>query len=200
MAAQDDPLLIDIPTELRGERVLVRRLEDSDAPSLFSAIDESRDNLTPWMPWAAGHVSVDDSLVYIRRSGAQWLSRERLGVGIFDLSDGRLLGCSGLERIDWPLRHFEIGYWARASAEGHGYIGEAVRVLTRFAFDDLRANRVDIRMDPRNTRSRRVAERAGYLLEGTLRNVSVDASGAPADRHIFALTPADYSRLPWRTV
>ena len=74
---------------------------------------------------------------------------------------------------------------------------ETVRLLTRLAFGQLAANRVSIRMDPRNGRSQRVAERAGFIFEGTLRNVTLDASGAPSDRHIYALTPETYARLAW---
>jgi RimJ/RimL family protein N-acetyltransferase len=194
-----DPILIDIPTVMRGERATVRLLEDADAQPLFEAIDESRDRLGPWMPWAAHHVSVADSLIYIRQSQAEWLLRRRLPVGIFDSATGRLVGGSGLERIDWELRGFEIGYWLRTGAEGSGYAQETVRLLTTLAFSRLDANRVEIRMDPRNRRSERVAQRAGFEFEGTLRNVLVDWTGAVADRHIYALTADAYRRLPWAT-
>jgi RimJ/RimL family protein N-acetyltransferase len=157
-----DPLLIEVPTVLRGEQVLVRPFADADAPGLFEAIEESREHLAPWMPWVHAHRSIDDSLAYIRRSQAQWLLRERLPVGIFEASSGEVLGGSGLERIQWELRRFEIGYWVRASAEGHGYVQETVKLLTSMAFNVLQANRVDIRMDPRNLRSERVAQRVGY--------------------------------------
>jgi RimJ/RimL family protein N-acetyltransferase len=197
VSAPVDPLLIDIPTALRGDRVLVRLLVDADAQALFEAIDTSRDHLAPWMPWAAAHTSLNDSLGYIRRSQAQWLLRERLPVGIFEAATEALVGGSGLERLDWRLRAFEIGYWLRASAQGHGYVQETVQLLTTLAFTHLGAKRVQIRMDPRNERSERVAQRLGFELEGTLRNVSLDADGAPADRRIYALSPDTYAALPW---
>jgi RimJ/RimL family protein N-acetyltransferase len=195
-----EPLLIEVRTALQGERVLVRPLLDSDASGVFQAIDESRTYLMPWMPWAESHRSIEDSLRYIRQSQAQWILRERLPVGIFDIDIGTFVGGSGLERIDWQLRRFEIGYWLRADAQGHGYVQETVQLLTRLAFDDLAANRVEIRMDPRNDRSERVAKRLGFVFEGTLRNSMFDhATGGPADRHIYALTPETYARLPWGT-
>jgi RimJ/RimL family protein N-acetyltransferase len=199
MSLSIDPLLIDVPSVLEGERVLLRPLVDSDARALFEAVDQSRSHLAPWMLWAEEHRSVDDSLLYIRRSQAQWILRERLPVGIFELTSGSFLGNSGLERVDWQLRRFEIGYWLRASAQGRGYIHEAVQLLTALAFRELAAKRVQIRMDPRNERSERVAQRLGFVFEGTLRNSSIDAHGAPADRHIYALTPETYAHLPWRT-
>ncbi|HUB27599.1 MAG TPA: GNAT family protein, partial [Tepidisphaeraceae bacterium] len=64
----------------------------------------------------------------------------------------------------------EIGYWIRTSLAGGGYASEAVAALTRLAFDSFKAARVEIQTDELNTRSRRVAERAGFVLEGILRN------------------------------
>jgi ribosomal-protein-serine acetyltransferase len=192
-----DPILLDIPTLLRGERVTVRLLQDGDADALFEAVDVSRDRLLPWMPWASEHVSVADSLLYIRRSHADWLQRTRLPVGIFISATGKLIGGSGLERIDWHVGAFEIGYWVRLDFEGNGFVQESVRVLTAFAFDVLLANRVQVRMDPRNARSERVAQRAGFELEGTLRNVALGSDGRPSDRHVYALTAESYRRVSW---
>ena len=74
---------------------------------------------------------------------------------------------------------------------------ETVQVLTRLAFDHLQANRVEIRMDPENIRSRRVPERLGFVLEGTLRMIGPGPDGQPTDRHVFALIPEEYRRLDW---
>ncbi len=66
---------------------------------------------------------------------------------------------------------------------------EAVLGITAFAFDALGARRVEIRCDSRNLPSARVAERAGFLLEGELHNNEVSTDGEPRDTLIFALTP-----------
>ncbi len=182
---------------LRGERVLLRPLQDTDAEPLLAAIASSREHLAPWMLWAPAQVSVEDSLLFIRRAQAHWIQRERLRVGIFEIASGNLVGGSGLERIDWQVRSFEIGYWVTLAAQGHGFVQETVQLLTRCAFGELRANRVHIQMDPRNTRSERVPQRLGFVHEGTLHNVYLDADGTPRDRHVYALTPETYARLPW---
>ncbi len=190
------PIVIDLPEELRGPRVLLRPYRSEDAPALWEAIEESRAHLAPWMPWVADYHSVEDAAAYVQRAQERWRLREDLAVGIFD-HRGRYLGGSGLHRMNWATRTFEIGYWVRKSAEGRGYVTEAVQALTRLAFDLLRANRAEIRMDPANVRSRRVPERLGFTLEGTLRRVAVDPEGRPTDRHVFSLVPEEYRRLPW---
>jgi predicted TIM-barrel fold metal-dependent hydrolase/RimJ/RimL family protein N-acetyltransferase len=188
----------DIPGELRGPRVLLRPLDVHDAAAVWEAIQESRAHLESWLPWVRALRSVEDERTDIARMRARWLRHEDLTVGIFEGTTGRYLGGSGLHRIRWDLRIFEIGYWIRVSAEGYGYVTETVQLLTRLAFDCLQANRVEIYVDPRNTRSARVPERLGYVLEGTLRHFRIGVDGRPEDRHVFALIRSDYLRLPWR--
>jgi len=190
------PLLVDIPEVLEGSRVRLRPYRPEDAPALWVAIQESREHLAPWLPWVPDYHSPDDARAYIARARDRWLLREDLAVGIFR-HDGSFLGGSGLHRMNWTRRTFEIGYWIRKTAEGRGYVTETVQVLTRMAFDHLQANRAEIRMDPENVRSRRVAERLGFVLEGTLRRVGPERDGRLTDRHVFALIPEDYRRLDW---
>jgi RimJ/RimL family protein N-acetyltransferase len=194
------PVLVDLPAELLGSRVIVRPYREDDAPALWAAVEESRAGLLgEWMPWVRDYQVPEDALVTIRRLRARWLLREDLVTGIFDRATGRFLGGSGLHRIDWTIRRFEIGYWLRTSAMGHGYVTETVQLLTRLAFDRFEANRVEIRMDVRNTRSHAIPVRLGFVFEGCMRRASPDIHSQPGDIDVFALIRDDYERLPWRT-
>ena len=66
---------------------------------------------------------------------------------------------------------------------------EAVIALSRVALDQLRANRVEIWCDAANRRSAAVAERAGFTLEGRLRNHDLNTAGEPCDDFVFSLVP-----------
>jgi RimJ/RimL family protein N-acetyltransferase len=79
--------------------------------------------------------------------------------------------------MNWETRKFEIGYWMDSRYTKKGYMTEAVELLTNFTFNELLANRVEIRCDPKNINSRRIPERLGYTLEGTLRHDSYDSTG-----------------------
>lgn len=91
----------------------------------------------------------------------------------------------------WDVPAFSIGYWVRASEQGRGYVTEAVRTLTAYVFEVLRAQRIEIVCDARNTRSIAVAERVGFVREGRLRNLWRRADGTLPDEVVYALTPAD---------
>ena len=191
MGMRTRPSQISLFEELRGERVLVRPYRESDAPDLYEAVAESREHLRPWLPFADQHQTVDESRDVIIRGIAKWLLREDLMLGLWDARTGCYVGSSGLHPRDWEARVFEIGYWIRRSAEGRGYVTEAVRLQTDFAFAQLGANRVFIRCDARNTRSAAVPHRLGFVREALLRNDMRDPAGELRDTLVFALIPSD---------
>lgn len=86
--------------------------------------------------------------------------------------------------------------WARTSEWRKGYITEAVRGITGFAFEVLGAQRVEIRCDDHNTRSAAVAERAGFTLEGRLRAQALATSGGLRDTLIYALIRSEWQGHP----
>ncbi|MEP7157174.1 MAG: GNAT family N-acetyltransferase, partial [Betaproteobacteria bacterium] len=185
MTQKINPLLLDIPDELRGERVLLRPLRDDDAYALWNAVEASRDHLARWMPWVKDHNSQDFSREYIRKMQAKWIMREDFPMGIFRIADNLLLGASGLHRIDWSVPAMEAGYWLRPDAEGHGYIGEAVQLLMGFAFNHLHAERLEIRCDSKNLRSAAVPQRLGFVHEATLRCSRRNTDNTLGDGHVF---------------
>ncbi|HEU6455225.1 MAG TPA: GNAT family protein, partial [Roseateles sp.] len=62
------------------------------------------------------------------------------------------------------------------------------QLLTALAFDTLRAQRVEIRCDVRNTRSRAVAERCGFELDGILRRDALAVDGSVRDTAVYSRT------------
>ncbi len=172
-----DPLLLDFPDHFETERLIVRAPRAGDGAAGNAAIRASVAELRPWMPWVDPVPTVEETEAVYRRGAAHWLARESLPVVLIRRQDGAFVGGAGLERIDWSVPRVEIGYWCRTSLTGQGYITEAVRGLTTFAFDWLHAERIEIRCDTRNTRSAAVAERAGYTLEARFQHHLRDPQG-----------------------
>jgi RimJ/RimL family protein N-acetyltransferase len=189
-----DPLLVELPEFLDGPRIRIRPYRAGDGQAMYEAVNEDVAHLLPWMVWAPKHTSPEASELVVRRCRANWETREDLTMGFWDRESGRYLGGSGLHRIQWEIPSFEIGYWIRASEQGKGYVTETTRVLRDFAFAQLGANRVFLRVATNNPRSLAIPPRLGFVEEGTHRNASVDAEGRLLDLTIFGMTPEDWHR------
>jgi ribosomal-protein-serine acetyltransferase len=184
--------LIPLFEELRGERIVVRPYRESDAQDLFEAVAESRDHIRPWLPFADAHQTIEESRDWIIQMMAHWLLREDLILSVWEAATNRYLGGTGLHAHNWDTGYFEIGYWIRASAEGHGYITEAVRLLANYAFDTLKANRLEIRCDVLNVRSAAIPQRLGFVREGCLRNDATAPDGRIRSTLVFSLIPGEW--------
>ncbi len=176
---------------LRGARVLLRPLAEDDATELLAALDESREHFFPWLRFANRLRTLEDCREYIVRAQSDWLRGARYSFAVCDPATDHLLGGVDLVLRDGAAGIFYMGYWLRASAEGHGYMGAAVRLVTRFAFERVGAARVEITCDIRNVRSAAVAKRLGFLYEGALRNLYIASDGTPITLLIFARIPDD---------
>ena len=168
-----NPVLLEFPESFESERLLIRAPKREDAAQSYEAVMNSLEAFRPWLPFAQKAPDLKETEAELIEAAANFKLRKDLRLHFFSKETGTLIGSSGLHRIDWEVRKFEIGYWVDNRFEGKGYVTEAVERITRFAFEELEANRVEIRCDPENVRSRAVAERLDFELEGILRKETI---------------------------
>jgi RimJ/RimL family protein N-acetyltransferase len=129
---------------------------------------------------------------------AIWLERYEQGrrVGtreafaIVDLADSSFLGVAAAPRIDREAATAELGYVVAPAARGRGVATEALRQLAAWGFSDLAMARLELLISVANDRSKRVAERCGFVCEGTLRSLSL-RPGVREDTQIWSRLPSD---------
>jgi RimJ/RimL family protein N-acetyltransferase len=106
--------------------------------------------------------------------------------------DGGFLGLGLAPEIDREAGELELGYIVAKGARGRGVATEILRLLTRWAFDEVAAQRAYLIIDIENAASARVAERCGYQLEGVMRSIHVK-QGRRADAGLWSRLPGDPS-------
>jgi RimJ/RimL family protein N-acetyltransferase len=189
-----NPLLLNFPDSFDTDRLTIHAPRYEDAQEIVEAVNESLAELRAWMPWAAQPTTLEFQQARLRRVMANWLTREDLGLQLCLKGTNTMVGGSGLHRMNWDSGNFEIGYWCRTKFIGQGYITEAVNGITEFAFKYLKANRVAIFCDTDNTRSAAVAKRCGFLLEGILRNDSLNVNGELRSTLVFSkISPKEFN-------
>jgi RimJ/RimL family protein N-acetyltransferase len=104
--------------------------------------------------------------------------------------DGRFVGLALAPEIDRVASELELGYIVAREARGRGVATEILRLLTRWAFEEMAAQRVYLIIDVENAASARVAERCGYQLEGVMRSYHVKP-GQRVDAGLWSRLPSD---------
>ena len=172
-----NPILIDLPMPILTPRLCIKPREIGEGPIINRAICTSLEHLKPWMPFAQKAPTMDESEEHCRRSLAKFILREDITLSIYSRDRKTFIGSTGLHRANWDVPSFHIGYWVLPEFEGQGLITEAANALMRYAFQVMRAHRVEIRCDSENARSLSVMKRLGFVQEGILKNEDVQVSG-----------------------
>jgi RimJ/RimL family protein N-acetyltransferase len=105
--------------------------------------------------------------------------------------DGAFLGVALAARIDVVGQEAELGYLVAPEARGRGVATAMLDELTRWAFEERGLQRVQLVIDVDNQASQAVAQRCGYVPEGTLRSTFVKVGAPRADVAIWSRLPAD---------
>jgi RimJ/RimL family protein N-acetyltransferase len=182
-----DPLLIDIPEEISTQRLILRAPHEGEAEEMNRAIQESIEEVRLWMPWAQTTPTLEETRVYCRQALAWQVVREEISYRLYLREGGGFAGSVSLCRINWKVPRFELGYWMRTSLCGRGYMTEAATALRDFALEKLSARRIELRIDEKNGRSRRLAERLGFEMEGVLRNFEHFPSGSVRNICVYSV-------------
>jgi RimJ/RimL family protein N-acetyltransferase len=181
------------PYRIETERLVVRCYQPSDAPLLKNAIDSSLEHLQPWMPWALDEPqTLEQKVELVELFGSSFDAGENFTYGIFAAGEAELLGGTGLHPRVGP-GGLEIGYWVRASATRQGIVTESTAALTRAGFEVCGADRIEIRIEPRNEASFGVPRKLGFVEEATLRRRLPGREGGPLrDVTIFTMFSEDF--------
>ena len=154
-------------------------------PQVRAAVLESRAELEKYLGWVQNSLDNPESNMQLAITNHEMQANE-LRYYIFQCQPALLVGTIGLIVRDRAVPFFEIGYWVRTSQTGRGFVTEAVGLLESYAFLELHANRLEIRMAKCNLRSRAVAENSGYQLEAELLNERRLPSGALSNTLVYA--------------
>lgn len=167
----------------------LRPLEPWQAPEFLAHVDRARSHTDVWIPWATFSTDLPSARATLQSyADKQAADRGRL-YGVW--REGTLVGGVMFVHFDTGAGTCEIGVWTEPAGEGHGLITTAVRHLLHYAFTTRGLHRAEWHSNPRNTRSRAVAQRLGMTLEGTLRQAAAHG-GARIDIEVWSLLAEEW--------
>ncbi len=175
-------------------RLQVAPYHPHDAEAYVKIVTENRAHLRPTMPFACVEPHID---TYVRWfSGFQRSCFEGDYAMSIRTHAGQIVGGGGVHPSVGALGR-EAGYWIVKEACGQGYAGEALAAFCVLAlFGQEGIDRVELRIEPQNHASIRVAEKAGFVREALLRRRLDFPEGPPRDVVIYTLFREMWSQCP----
>jgi RimJ/RimL family protein N-acetyltransferase len=180
------PLVPPDPPLQDGE-LLLRPSREADAPAIRALYSEP--DIRRWMGWDDQPPDDAGARANIERAAAAWQEGTWAVFGIADAATDEVIGGVNLRFAGHAIA--EISYFLRASARGRGLATRAVRLVVRWAFDELEIERIELRVHPDNAPSGRVAERAGFRREGIERASRAWPDGTRFDSIVYSLLRTD---------
>ncbi|MFY9588866.1 MAG: GNAT family protein [Actinomycetota bacterium] len=154
----------------------------------------NRDFFSPYEPTAAFFATtLEEQTARLEAERAEWDADKGFAFGIFDLAGGELVGRVALSHVvrgGW--QNAVLGYYVDGARNGNGYATEAARLAVRFAFAHATLHRLQAGVMPRNKRSIRVLEKAGFRYEATSPRY-LEIKGVWEDHALFAITLEEWT-------
>lgn len=167
--------------EVRTDRVVLREPRPGDEDGLAeAALDPLTQRFSP------GFTSRADVEWYVRERAPQLWTLGDAVFAVAEPGDDRPAGIAVVREVGWASDQVgKVGYFLAPRSRGRGLATAAVRALTGWAFSHGVA-RLELRTQPENVASQRVALAAGYRREGVLRGVGAAGDGSRVDDLLFA--------------
>jgi RimJ/RimL family protein N-acetyltransferase len=177
------------PTTLRGKSVRLEPLRiEHVGPLAHVGLDPS---LWRWIPVQVA--TVDQMRAYVLTA----LDEQKRGVSVpfalIDQISGQVIGCTRYANIEPEHRRLEIGWtWITPSFQRTAANTEAKLLLLTHAFETLGAQRVELKTDALNERSREAILRIGAVEEGTFRKHMIMSTGRARDTVYFSIIDSEW--------
>jgi RimJ/RimL family protein N-acetyltransferase len=176
------------PVELHAGPFRLRLATEVD---IDDALEMSRDPAI--VQWYSTRIVDRESAKRWLLRGSDWSEGQHATWAVADLAD-RLVGNVSIVRIDRVDQlSAQVSYRTAPWARDRGVATYALRSATRWAFDTLHLERLELMHAVANPASCRVAQKAGYLLEGVQRQGFRDDSGQRWDSHLHSRLAYDPS-------
>jgi ribosomal-protein-alanine N-acetyltransferase len=170
--------------KVKGKKVILRYVTIDDFEEMLVLFEESR-------KFYKGLVDTPDTIdkfaAYVERNDS-----ETNECFVICREDGKIVGTINLSQIFRKgFQNAYLGYSLGVNYTGKGFMTEAVELILRFAFKELKLHRVEANVQPENLPSINVLRRCGFTKEGFSRKY-LKIAGRWRDHERFAIIREDW--------
>ena len=171
------------------ERIRLRAIEPTDAPIFFAWNQDSEMGLMVdrlWPPTSTK--SVADWISKTTEISANESDNNHF---VIETIAGEFIGTINPHTCDRRVGDFSYGIGIRRQHQRQGYAREAILLLLRYYFSELRYQKVTVKVYEFNEASQHLHKKLGFLKEGQIRRAEIH-NGRFWDDLIYGMTKEEF--------
>lgn len=169
-----------------NRNIVLESLNLSHSKAIFETIDKHREELCTWLPFVDFTRDERDTVDFIQYD----THSKNQTFSVF--YKGKFAGLCGLKDVDKNNWKAEIGYWISPEFQNKGIATLSGKMLLKYGFQELKLNRIQIRIGVKNVKSIRVAEKLAFRFEGIERDGELLSTGFH-DINVYSLLNKEYA-------
>ncbi len=177
------------PEIIKDGSIELRRIKPTFAlaEEVLKIINRNREHLGRWLPWVACTHTIEDeynSMMILReKEWSYWI-----------FMNGKICGSISFVHCNEKRKKLEIGYWLDNEFAGQGIMTRAVGMLEKVAFEMNDWIKIEIHCSSENIPSQNIPKRAGYHLDGVLRQDFPYPDGRVDDTMVWSKLKSEFAK------
>lgn len=175
------------PNEVITSRLVLRRYQLDHIQALYEIVNRNKEDLMDGFPKTVAVLNSPKNLEkYFEEKNNLWINSTSFHYGIWLKDKNIQIGQFQIKNINWEVPSVEPGYFIDKSYRDLGFATEALNKMTTLCFEHG-FRRVFLRISPENKPSIKLAEKIGFLFEGTHRNEFRTGRNELADLNYYSM-------------
>ena len=167
---------------MKFDHYSLRLLRLGDLDPYFALVQRNRERLADRFVGTVSRTkTLEEAQEFVEEMIKHTISNTYFPYVIIDENENRIIGFIDLKNIDWDIPKTQIGFYIDEAYEGKGIISKAISKIINYCFDDKGFEKLFMRIHPDNLAAKKVAEKCGFELEGTIRKDYKTPSGNLVD-------------------
>ncbi len=167
---------------MKFDNYSIRLLTVEDLKPYFKLVEKNRSRLEDFFTGTVSKTqTLEDTKTFLVEITELVKNKKYFPYIIIDNSTGTIIGFLDLKNIDWNIPKSELGCYIDKDYSGKGITSKAFQLFCDFCFTEYNFKKLFLRTHASNHSARKVAEKCGFEIEGTIRCDYKTTSGEIVD-------------------
>ncbi len=163
-------------------------IQEKDARNVCNLMVTNQEQFNTYLPRTVAQNSTPTlSKLFCSKKEQQFKNNQEYLFTIKENKSNTLIGLVYLKAVDWKLKQGEFAYCIDYKAAGKNIISRAIQILSKYAFETLKLETLQILVHKSNIASTKVALKNNFIWKKTLKNEYISPNNIPLNMELYEL-------------